>query len=409
VQNIDEMASVKLFLFEGKELSNGEHPVMLRVIKNRKIKYVALGYSCTKKQWNKDTQEFRKNYPDYAKRNAILSQQKNKAHKIIDNYRRDNIDFSLNQFAEKFRGNQIALEKNLYQFTAEKLEILKTSNKVGNYKVYNETLKSFLKFARNKSITFNEINLTLLEKYEAYLRSNGGTDGGISVKMRTLRALYNDAIKKGHARQENYPFKQYNISKLKGAGIKKALTRGEVRSIENLPLEQYPHLTDARHYFVFSYFTRGMNFVDMLHLKWTDIYDNRITYTRAKTGKPFTIKILPPVQDILDYYKDRIPDSPYVFPILTKTGLKANQIANRKKKILQAFNKQLKEIGEILGFEKKLTSYVARHSFATNLKHAGVSTAVISESLGHATQEVTETYLKSFENEIIDEAAEKLL
>jgi integrase len=152
-----------------------------------------------------------------------------------------------------------------------------------------------------------------------------------------------------------------------------------------------------------------MNFVDMMKPRWTDIIDDKITYIRSKTRKPFVIKVVPPVQVILDFYKSQPSNTGYVFPILLHEGLEATQISYRKHKMLTRFNQELKEIAPIVGIHKNLSSYVARHSFATNLKYSGVATSIISESLGHRTQEVTETYLKSFENSVIDEAVEKLL
>ena len=403
------MASIKILLFKGKKLNNGEHPILLRITKNRKSKYISLGYNCTPKQWNDRNQSFKRNYPNYEKRNQVLAEVKSKAYKVLDAFRSNENEFSLNQFVEKFKGISKGTNTTVWTAFQDKIILLKTSNKTGNTKVYAETSKSFFSFTKDKSLKFKDITLTVLEGYEAYLRNRGGTGGGISVKMRTLRALYNDAIKKGYAKQDHYPFSKYNISKLKGSGIKKAFTRDEVKLIENFPLDQYPHLTDARHYFIFSYFTRGMNFIDMMMLRWADVNNDRITYIRAKTAKPYVIKILPPVREILDYYKGFNHGTSYIFPILLHNGLTAAQRANRKTKVLKQYNKYLKEIAGILGINKPLSSYVARHSFATNMKHAGIPISIISESLGHANLDVTEVYLKAFENDIIDEATEVLL
>jgi integrase len=241
------------------------------------------------------------------------------------------------------------------------------------------------------------------------MRSTGSNDGGIAVKMRELRALFNDAIKKGVVDEKYYPFKVYKVSKLKGKGFKKALTREEVSLIENLNEIENPHLTEAKHLFVFSYYTRGMNFHDMMKLSWENIDNDKLTYTRSKTKGRFTVKILKPVQDILDFNKDLNPLTNYVFPILLKEGLTPMQIENRKAKMIKRFNSDLKKIAKIVGIDKNVTSYVARHSFATNLKELGVSTDVISQSMGHQNVSITTSYLKDFDNEIIDDANEKLL
>ena len=119
--------------------------------------------------------------------------------------------------------------------------------------------------------------------------------------------------------------------------------------------------------------------------------------------------IHPPVQKILDYYEIHYPETSFIFPFMGRENLTEKQMLNRKKKMLKQVNRELKEIGEALGIQSRLSSYVTRHSFATNLKFAGVSTDIISESLGHSNVKITETYLKSFENNVIDEAVKKLL
>lgn len=391
-----------------KPLSDGTFPIYLRITQNRKAKFIYLNYSCKTNQWNEKEGVFKKNYDNYVKRNIILSDAKKKALQIIDQFVEQDREFTLNQFEELFRGKKTRDKQKFYEFFESKINDLAAGGRTGNQKVYQETLNSFRKFIKVRNPDFEDITPRLLEKYEIHLRSNGGTDGGISVKMRTIRAVYNDAIKRGMVKQEHYPFRVFEISKLKGKGQKRALSREEFLLIADFPSEEHSHLRDARNYFVFSYYTRGMNFVDMMKLRWTNIINETILYRRSKTNSNFQVKILPPVQAILDYYKAHFPETNYVSPILLQENLKPNQIENRKKKTLKKFNKDLKEIGKIVGIQQKLTSYVARHSFATNLKQAGIATAIISESMGHKTQEVTENYLKEFENKVIDDAMETL-
>ncbi|MGC4041204.1 MAG: site-specific integrase [Flavobacterium sp.] len=281
--------------------------------------------------------------------------------------------------------------------------------RTGNARAYLDTKNSFFKFCKNQHLLFKEINVELLDKYETYLRVNNNSDGGIGVRMRAIRALFNDAVKKGIVNEKYYPFKIYKVSKLKGRGFKKALTREEVKKIEDLDENLYPHLTEAKHLFVFSYYTRGMNFYDIMKLRWENVIDDKIIYIRSKTKGRFIIKILPPVQEILDYYKDINPSTRFIFPILLKEGLTPTQIENRKAKKLKKFNGDLKKIAEALKIEKTITSYVARHSMATNLKQKNVSTDIISQSMGHQNLATTSAYLKDFEDNVIDDANEMLL
>jgi hypothetical protein len=159
---------------------------------------------------------------------------------------------------------------------------MKEAGRMSNADVYHHTKNSVQKFVKQKSLHFNEVSPTFLDKYEVYLRNKGGTGGGIGVKMRAIRAIFNVAIKTGIIDEKLYPFKHYKISKLKGKAIKKALNIEEVHKLQNLNLSDKPHLINSRNYCIFSFYTRGMNFADMMKLRWEDVSGDRIYYTRCK-------------------------------------------------------------------------------------------------------------------------------
>ncbi|ESU19933.1 hypothetical protein FCR2A7T_13380 [Flavobacterium cauense R2A-7] len=401
------MSSIKIILRD-KPTSEGLYPVVLRITKNRKTKLISLKFKCLAKDWDEANNQFKKSFPNSLQSNILLNKLKERALKIINDFGLEEIDFTLNQFDEKFR-DKSGSDVTVLNFWNEKVEDLNKAGRTGNAKAYNETRKSFFKFVKNNQLMFKDITPTLLDKYETYLRANNNNDGGVGVKMRELRALYNDAIKKGVVAEKYYPFKTYKISKLKKGNNKRALTRAEVKLIAELNEFEHPHLAEAKRLFLFSYFTRGMNFYDMMKLRWSNIENDRIIYVRSKTKRKFVVKILKPAQDILDYYKDTISFTDYVFPIILKEGLTPLQIENRKDKKLKQFNKDLKKIASVVGINKPVTSYVARHSFATNLKELGISTDVISQSMGHQNVSITTAYLKDFDNDIIDDANERLL
>jgi integrase len=401
------MATIKILL-RNKKTVDGLYPIVLRITKDRKMKLISLGMNCEQKDWDSSNQLLKKSHANYIQRNRVILNIKTKALKIMDDFNLNGDDFTLVQFEMKLRGKDLS-KISVYDFWEDKIKDLNKAGRIGNARAYYDTRTSFFKFYKSKKVNFKEITPEVLDKYETHMRSTGSNDGGIAVKMRELRALFNDAIKKGVVDEKYYPFKVYKVSKLKGKGFKKALTREEVSLIENLNEIENPHLTEAKHLFVFSYYTRGMNFHDMMKLSWENIDNDKLTYTRSKTKGRFTVKILKPVQDILDFNKDLNPLTNYVFPILLKEGLTPMQIENRKAKMIKRFNSDLKKIAKIVGIDKNVTSYVARHSFATNLKELGVSTDVISQSMGHQNVSITTSYLKDFDNEIIDDANEKLL
>ena len=401
------MASIKILL-RNKPNKEGQYPVVLKIIKDRKIKVITLGISCLEKDWDKTKVQFKKSQPNYIQRNRALLKKEEEALKIIDDFFLEGMDFTLNQFEAKFRGRKSS-KVTISEFWIEKVADLIKAGRTGNARAYKDAYNSFFKFHTNKNLVFREITPTLLDKYETFLRSNNNTDGGIGVKMRELRALFNDAIKKGVVDNKYYPFNIFKVSKFKSKGLKKALTRKEMKLMEAIDTDKYPHLINTKNYMIFSYYMGGMNFVDMMKLKWDNVQGDRILYIRSKTKGRFSVKMQEPVKKVIAYYKTQNRPTSYVFPILLKENLTPMQIEYRKHKTLTKFNKQLKEIAKIQGVEQNVTSYVIRHSFATNLKFAGISTDIIGESMGHHDVSVTKAYLKEFNDETIDDAMSKLL
>jgi integrase len=401
------MASIKILLRD-KATKEGFFPIVLKIIKDRKPKVISLGMECLKKDWDEANSQFKKNHPNYIQRNRVLLKLKEKALKVIDGFNIEEVDFTLTQFEDSFRGKKDS-NISVRLFWEDKIADLNKAGRTGNARAYLDTMNSFFKFAKNLQLKFRDINVEMLDKYETHLRATGSKVGGIGVRMRELRALYNDAIKRGIVDEKLYPFKTYKVSKLKGSGIKKALTKAEIKKIIDFDELKHPHLAESKKLLLFSYFTSGMNFFDIMKLRWSNIQNGRIVYTRSKTKGNFSVKILEPVRIILDEYKNQNITTDYVFPILLKEGLTPIQIENRKAKKLKQFNNDLKKIAEIQGIESKVTSYVARHSYATNLKESGVSTDMISQSMGHQNVGITTAYLKDFDNNIIDDANEKLL
>lgn len=167
----------------------------------------------------------------------------------------------------------------------------------------------------------------------------------------------------------------------------------------------------ARDIFLFSYCVAGINFKDIATLRYVDIQNGRIYYQRHKTGKELNSPILPQTREIMGRYSksDASPED-YIFPILDRHIHKSEQqICNRVHKVIGHINANLKRIAEMAGLKVNLTTYVARHTFATVLKRSGVNIAIISESLGHSDLETTQIYLDSFENSQVDEAMKNLL
>ena len=402
------MVNVKTVLRK-KRLSNGDYPICLRITKDRKTKYFKTIFNASEDEWDSNAGKFNKRNKNYLQNNRLLHKFQDRALQILGELKIERDDFTLNDFEQRYRVDSNPVQNNVFMFWDEIIGEMVSAGRTGNAKVNKNTSDSVKKFIGSARLTFKDITPTFLNKYEVFLRSRGGSDGGIGVRMRATRALYNFAIERKIVKEEFYPFKTYKVSKLKGKGLKKALSIKQVKKIVNFDLEDHPLLTNSRHYFVFSFYTRGMNFADMMKLEWRAVDGDKILYTRSKTKGNFMVKILPPVREILDFYQKNSVGTKYVFPILLKDDMTPLQLENRKHKTLQRYNKDLKEIARICGIDKNLSSYVARHSFANCLKQKGVATDIISESMGHQNLAITQAYLKELDSKVLDEAAELLI
>jgi integrase len=216
--------------------------------------------------------------------------------------------------------------------------------------------------------------------------------------MRTIRAMYNLGIKSGVAERENYPFKDYSITTVPTK--KRALDWEFLVKIIDKDLSELPTLVHTRNYFVASYLMYGMNFMDMALLKKSDMVDGRIQYTRSKTGKHYDIRITANLNKILSFYINGNENSEYIFPIVKRDdpSLQYKDIEWARKR----YNKKLKLLAAACDIGQNLTSYVSRHSFATQAMLQEVPVSAISAMLGHSSLKTTESYLKSLPSNILD-------
>lgn len=247
-----------------------------------------------------------------------------------------------------------------------------------------------------------------LKSYESWLRCCKLEDNTIGIRFRTLRAIYNLAMTEGLVKADLYPFKKYKVSKLHKETVKRAITKEQVKQVIEYDV------SDARFYkklavdmFTFSYLMGGINFTDMAFLTDKNIEGERLAYVRQKTKKLIMLPLQEKAIAILNRY--RSSQHKYIFPILDNRERTQRQLRNRIYDVLANVNEHLDDIGKELGIELKISSYVARHSYATVLKRAGIATSIISESLGHSSERITQVYLDSFGNEQMDDAMKNLL
>jgi integrase len=284
-------------------------------------------------------------------------------------------------------------------FTA-KIEQLEKDGAIGNMLNYRTAIRSIEHFASSR-IAFDSITVEWLKRYEKHLLGEGKSYVTVSMYIRCLRAIMNEAKKTGILKENQYPFGEGKYKIPVGKGRKLALPLQQIKAIKNYSdgketTERYRDL------WFFSYLCNGINFGDMLQLKYGDIDGDVIRWYRAKTINTSEKKekieavITPEMSAFIEKYGN--PDKStgnFIFPYL-----KGGESPMERKKIImdviKRTNKKLKTIGDAVGING-LTTYVARHSFATVLKRSGTNVAFISESLGHSSQKTTQNYLASFE------------
>lgn len=396
--------TVNVICYKSKVLKNNENPLMIRVCKDRKMKYISLGLSINPVYWNFKKNKPKPNCPNREQLEMLIVEKTRAFSDKIIELKSMQKDFTATTLIEKV--NKPVQRRTVNDIFLEYMDRLSIEKRTGYMLSVKQLHNSLLKFNKHLNIYFSDMDVDWLKKYETWLRKSDLKDNTIGIRFRTLRAVYNLAIDINIVKAEYYPFKSYKVSKLHEETIKRALTKDDIFRIINYKTKS-AYMMLSIDLFTFSYLMGGINFVDIAYLQRSNMIDNRIVYSRRKTGKLIKLPLHTKAINLIDKYKKN--DNPYLFPILSSFHKTDQQKANRVHKVISKVNKNLKMIGEELKIPVKLTTYVARHSYATVLKRAGVSTSIISESLGHSSEKVTQIYLDSFENSQIDAALENLL
>ncbi len=286
--------------------------------------------------------------------------------------------------------------KGFFCYSEYVIANLNSLGKVRLAETYTTTINSFKRFRCGKDIPLCKIDAYLMQSYEAWLKDNGVCPNSSSFYIRNIRAIYNRAVDKGIIEQR-FPFKYVYT------GVDKTVKRGVplriIKQIKELDLENNLSLDFARDMFLFSFYTRGMSFIDMSFLKKRDLNGKILSYRRRKTSQQLFIKWESCMQEIVDKYHSEETD--YLLPIIRNID-----IAERKQYLYSAhnINRNLKKIGNMLELPLPLTMYVARHTWASIARSKNIPLSVISEGMGHDSESTTKIYLSSLDNNAIDKA-----
>lgn len=290
-------------------------------------------------------------------------------------------------------------EKFLFIYMEQIIKELEDNRQISTAANYKSTLKSFKRFRNGKNIALSKINDKVIQQYEAYLKNEGIKMNTVSFYMRVMRAVYNRAVEDGLAAEKQLFKNVYTgIDKTE----KRAVPLQTIKAIKELYMPSRA-LHFARDMFLFSFYTRGMSFVDMAYLKKTDLDNGILTYKRRKTKQQLSIKWEKCMQDIVNKWPSY---NEYLLPIITTAD---KDERTQYKSCQKNVNQQLRKISKMLKMRKGITMYVARHSWASIAKNMNIPLGVISDSMGHTSLKTTQIYLNAIDMDIINKANLKII
>ena len=387
---------------DAHQKADGTYPVVLRITHYQKVAQILLGINLKSEDWDEKKRIIKGSYrgtESVRRLNNYLEKKKAEATDKITKLDEKGRLATLTAVEVKKHLEGKAGTESFFQYADELITAMKKALQIGNARTYQFTVDALRSYLHDRDLTFREINYDFLTAYEQHYLSKGNALNGLSVYLRTVRAIFNKAIKSGLVDQELYPFKTYSI---KGSRTRKRAIKSEALiKIEALMLEPDHTLFHARNYFLLSFYFSGMAFADLAHLKLGNRVDGRIVYARQKSDAPLSFEIIPEAQAILDYYCAGKSKDDFILPIITVTDPEKqyNQVVDKRRR----FNRKLKKIAELCDIQTNLTSYVSRHSFASRAKNLGVPIESISELLGHGDVKTTAIYLDSLPSEVQDE------
>lgn len=388
--------TISSILDQRRELKEGTFPVKIRVTFRRERKYYSTGKNLSIEEWEKLPETRSKKQISVRTDIQFTFDKVKNAVKQLEHD--DNFSFT---------ALNIYLGQNSADFTLgtafqTKIELLLSENRIGSYNYYKDSLKAIEDYA-GKNIPLEYVTVEWLKKFEKNLLNTGRNYTTVGMRCRAIRSIMNDALTSGIIKEKQYPFGRGKYEIPTGQGRKLALTLQQIKMLVTYSdgSEATEHYRDL---WFFSYLCNGINFADLISLKYANIQNDEICFIRSKTINTSRVKkeicavITPEMQAIMDKWgnQDKSPDS-YIFDFLNGDETPI-QIKKRVRDVISNSNRHLRKIGKAIGI-KGLSTYTARHSYATVLKRSGANIAYISESLGHKDLKTTENYLASFEKE----------
>ena len=391
----DMITSVKLMLNKSRILNNGSYPLVFQVIHNRRKKLLYTGYRVKEEVFDELEGKIMNGVSstftatEVVKMNRELRKMRNRIDTRIRQLERTREEFTVEDILAQNAFGTGKPQFYLLRYINAQIERKQELKKVGMAAAYKSTRSSLAKFIGRPDVRMSEVDLAFVRRYEDFLYSNGSSGNTVSYYLRNLRSLYNQAVTDGYHPRGEYPFAKAQTRPAKT--VKRALSRTDMQNLADLNLENEPELEFTRDLYLFSFYAQGMAFVDIVLLKKTDICNGVLTYSRHKSKQLIRIVVTPQMQGVIDKYNT---ENEYLFPIISgeyASGYQKYRLA------LGRINRHLKKIAVVADIKVPLTTYTARHTWATLARDYGAPISVISAGLGHTSEEMTRVYLKDFD------------
>ena len=397
----DMITSVKLMLNKSRILNNGSYPLVFQVIHNRRKKLLYTGYRMKEEVFDESEGKIMNGLgstftaTEVVKMNRELRKMRNQIDIRIRQLERTREEFTVEDILTQNAFGTGKSQFYLLRYINAQIERKQELKKVGMAAAYKSTRSSLAKFIGRPDVRMSEVDLAFVRRYEDFLYSNGASGNTVSYYLRNLRSLYNQAVTDGYHPRGEYPFAKAQTRPAKT--VKRALSRTDMQNLADLNLENEPELEFTRDLYLFSFYAQGMAFVDIVLLKKTDICNGVLTYSRHKSKQLIRIVVTPQMQGVIDTYNT---ENEYLFPIISgeyASGYQKYRLA------LGRINRHLKKIAVVADIKVPLTTYTARHTWATLARDYGAPISVISAGLGHTSEEMTRVYLKDFDVSMLNQ------
>ena len=399
------MATVKV-KFRASSVPGKEGTLYYHLIQQRNLRWISTDYHVFPDEWNdKKSAIIVSNRNNRQAHLQLIQSQINwemkQMQRIIHDKEMDGIPYTIDDIDKEIQ--QLSPCQSVFAFFRQQIAKKEQMQCIGTKNNYVSAANRFMEFRHHEDLTFSQMTSEMMEMYQAWLFNRGVGQNTVSFYLRTLRTFYNKAVETGHAPAKDI-FAHVQTAHVRTA--KRAISVKDIRKIENLDLPTGSSLDKARDLFLLSFYLRGMAFVDMAFLKKTDLKCRMVSYNRRKTHQNLNIEWMKPMQAIIDKYPKQTKNSPYLLPILTG---KESSPYTAYRKVEHNTNYNLKKIGEMVGLKIPLTTYVARHTWASVALHMNIPIATISQGMGHNSYKTTQIYLQSLDVATINEANARII